>query len=394
MFGIEAGPKIAAALSQGIGTLEDLKDLLPEVITDRNVRTAAQVNDQLDKLSKTFTAGLSNAVLTNADALLTLASGLSSVAQAAIRAAGGLARFFGGVKAMSTEALEADLERLNAKLALDVEGTGQAANRQRRQRAIIRGRVADIQAELAARRALNAAEEEAQRPTEAEPLPALPDDPFEAIRNLDPILKLNAEIEKLRDLFAQIKEDPEALAELGGLDKVQANVDAAIASIEGEIEALSQSPVLKSLEDGLAQSITRGVTDGADGALSAFASLLQQMALKALQTNLSSILSGALGGLGGAVSGIPVIGGLFPGRQRGGTVTQGRSYLVGERGPELFTPGMTGSIAPSGSFGAGFTYAPVVTINGGATEQDRQLFANALDAQKAEIFEALARRSA
>ena len=529
VFGIEAGPKIAAALSQGIDTLDDLKDLLPEVITDTNVRTAAQVNDQLDKLSKTFTAGLANAVLTNADALLALASGLSSVAQAAIRAAGGLARFFGGVSAMSTEELEAKLERLRAKLAVPVEGTGQAANRERAQRTQDRRDIAEIEAELAARRAQNAAEEDAQISTEAEPLPAAPDDPFKAIRNLDPILKLNAEIEKIRDLFEQLKDDPEALAELGGLDRVQANVDAAIAAIEGEIEALSQSPVLKSLEDGLAQSITRGVTDGADGALSAFTSLLQEMALKALRTNLSGILSGALGGLGGALSNIPVIGGLFPARERGGTVTQGRSYLVGERGPELFTPGitgsiapagsfdvgsffpeqqgggtatqgqshllgkldpeiflprmtgssalngsfgvgnffakregdgtvtqgrsdlvgarspeisppgmaistapsgpfengnsfpkregggtvtqgrsylvgergpelftpgMTGSIAPAGSFGAGFTYAPVVTINGGATEQDRQLFANALEAQKAEIFEALARRSA
>lgn len=574
VFGIEAGPKIAAALSQGIDTLDDLKDLLPEVITDRNVRTAAQVNDQLDKLSKTFTAGLANAVLTNADALLALASGLSSVAQAAIRAAGGLARLFGGVSAMSTEELEAELEKLDAKLDVPVEGTGKAANRERAQRTLDRRRRADIKAELARRTAQNAAEEDAQISTEAEPLPAAPEDPFKAIRNLDPILRLNAEIEKIRDLFEQLKEDPEALAELGGLDRVQANVDAAIAAIEGEIQALSQSPVLKSLEDGLAQSITRGVTDGADGALSAFTSLLQQMALKALQTNLSSILSGALGGLGGALSGIPVIGGLFPARERGGTVTQGRSYLVGERGPELFTPGltgsiapagsfevgsffpeqqggvtatqgrshllgergaesllsgmtgstapngsfgvenffakrdgdgtatqgqshlrdarvpkispasmtgstalsgflgvgnlipgrrgggiatqgqshplgargpemsppgmaistaprgtfenenplpkregggtvtqgrsylvgergpelftpgMTGSIAPAGSFGAGFTYAPVVTINGGATEQDRQLFANALEAQKAEIFEALARRSA
>ena len=29
----------------------------------------------------------------------------------------------------------------------------------------------------------------------------------------------------------------------------------------------------------------------------------------------------------------------------------GRSYVVGEKGPELFTPGRTGSVAPAGSFG-------------------------------------------
>ena len=29
----------------------------------------------------------------------------------------------------------------------------------------------------------------------------------------------------------------------------------------------------------------------------------------------------------------------------------GRSYVVGEKGPELFTPGRTGSVAPASSFG-------------------------------------------
>jgi phage-related minor tail protein len=43
---------------------------------------------------------------------------------------------------------------------------------------------------------------------------------------------------------------------------------------------------------------------------------------------------------------------LFGGfRASGGSVKAGSSYMVGERGPELFTPGRSGSIAPSGSFG-------------------------------------------
>jgi len=39
-------------------------------------------------------------------------------------------------------------------------------------------------------------------------------------------------------------------------------------------------------------------------------------------------------------------------RAMGGSVSGGSSYLVGERGPELFTPGRSGGIAPSGSFGS------------------------------------------
>jgi hypothetical protein len=34
-------------------------------------------------------------------------------------------------------------------------------------------------------------------------------------------------------------------------------------------------------------------------------------------------------------------------RARGGPVSSGHPYLVGERGPEVFTPGRAGSVSPS-----------------------------------------------
>ncbi len=42
-----------------------------------------------------------------------------------------------------------------------------------------------------------------------------------------------------------------------------------------------------------------------------------------------------------------------PGKQAGGDVLAGQPYLVGEQGPELFTPGQTGSIAPNRNSGQG-----------------------------------------
>lgn len=56
------------------------------------------------------------------------------------------------------------------------------------------------------------------------------------------------------------------------------------------------------------------------------------------------ILPGITGGLGG----VPSYGGM---RANGGSVMAGQSYVVGERGPELFTPGRSGSIAPNGAMG-------------------------------------------
>jgi hypothetical protein len=53
-----------------------------------------------------------------------------------------------------------------------------------------------------------------------------------------------------------------------------------------------------------------------------------------------------LGGMGAFGSSIQARINAPPGRANGGLVSSGRSYLVGERGPELFTPGATGFITP------------------------------------------------
>ena len=41
----------------------------------------------------------------------------------------------------------------------------------------------------------------------------------------------------------------------------------------------------------------------------------------------------------------------IPGMANGGPVKAGGSYIVGERGPELFTPGSSGSITPNHELG-------------------------------------------
>lgn len=83
------------------------------------------------------------------------------------------------------------------------------------------------------------------------------------------------------------------------------------------------------------------------------------------------------GGAAGTAAAAPVAGA----RAEGGPVDGGRSYLVGERGPELFTPGSSGSITSNGRLramsttGGGNTYI----INApGATEQTVQRIQQAL----------------
>jgi hypothetical protein len=55
-------------------------------------------------------------------------------------------------------------------------------------------------------------------------------------------------------------------------------------------------------------------------------------------------------------------------RASGGPVSGGSSYIVGEKGPELFTPGTSGSITPNNALGgAGNTIT--VNVNGGDPNQ-------------------------
>jgi hypothetical protein len=63
--------------------------------------------------------------------------------------------------------------------------------------------------------------------------------------------------------------------------------------------------------------------------------------------------------IGGAIGGALGFGG---GRAMGGPVSARTAYVVGERGPELFVPGSSGSIIPNGGMGGGTTIN--LTVNG------------------------------
>jgi hypothetical protein len=58
-------------------------------------------------------------------------------------------------------------------------------------------------------------------------------------------------------------------------------------------------------------------------------------------------------------------------RASGGSVSAGTTYMVGERGPELFTPSRSGNIIPNHSLGgAGGGITVNVTVNGDVSGRD------------------------
>jgi phage-related minor tail protein len=86
-------------------------------------------------------------------------------------------------------------------------------------------------------------------------------------------------------------------------------------------------------------------------------SVLADIASAAIKSGLDAILSkSGGGGQGGGLLnlGAQILGSVLgaPGRATGGPVSPGRPYLVGERGPELFVPTSSGSVATGVSGGA------------------------------------------
>ncbi len=123
---------------------------------------------------------------------------------------------------------------------------------------------------------------------------------------------------------------------------------------------------LLNLEDGF-KGLAKSAVDSLRDIITEIAALKLRMALIGNVDDAGN-LSGGL--LSGAINSI--FGGLFGGgRASGGPVDMGRSYLVGERGPELFTPGRSGFITPNAGKSVVIHSAPVINVNASQLTQDQ-----------------------
>jgi hypothetical protein len=103
------------------------------------------------------------------------------------------------------------------------------------------------------------------------------------------------------------------------------------------------------LERGLAGAIRRGSLGFEDLRRIALG-VVNDIAAQSVQNLFSGGgASPSSGGIGGLMNLGGLIGSILglPGRATGGTVSPGRGYLVGERGPELFVPASAGRVEPN-----------------------------------------------
>jgi hypothetical protein len=162
-------------------------------------------------------------------------------------------------------------------------------------------------------------------------------------------------------------------------------------------QQLTQAEQLKSVYSDIGMTIKSGVVDSIQGAIDGTKSLgevaanvLTNIANKLLDIAVNMSLFGAMSGTG---TGGGLLGGLFggggggglgsvasniaqyaplPGFAAGGTPPVGRPSLVGERGPELFMPGVRGSIIPNNALGGGSTSVVVNVDASGSNVQGDQ----------------------
>ena len=114
---------------------------------------------------------------------------------------------------------------------------------------------------------------------------------------------------------------------------------------------------LKTMEDALT-GLVNGTLSAKDAFRGMANSIINDMIRMVIQQQITGPLAGALSGFIGGATGAPA-----PGKAIGGSVQAGKSYMVGERGTELFVPNQSGSIVSNDKLGSGGGTTIVQNIN-------------------------------
>ena len=175
----------------------------------------------------------------------------------------------------------------------------------------------------------------------------------------------------------------------------QTRLQAITAYLEKQYELNTAIQQQKALAEGISSTLGQGMTSVFDALIQGsdnWGKSLQQIASKVLVdiasqliriyvieqavSAIKSFLSPSLpfGGGGGQIGGVGTLGPNYGIKQfaAGGTPPVGRPSLVGERGPELFMPGVRGSIIPNNALGGGSINVVVNVDASGSSVQGDQ----------------------
>jgi hypothetical protein len=146
----------------------------------------------------------------------------------------------------------------------------------------------------------------------------------------------------------------------------KAGVEFDEAEIERQVRLKRELEKLNTLYAGIASTIETGLVNAIEGAINGTKTLgdVARSVFTEIQRSLISF------GVNAFLGGLPGIGALF--RANGGPVSKGKSYIVGERGPEMFTPSSSGHITPNHELGGSTNVVVNVDASGSSVEGDEQ----------------------
>ena len=169
-------------------------------------------------------------------------------------------------------------------------------------------------------------------------------------------LEINAEVSELQKLE---KEHQLAIAEIiekHGVVRGQELILLQNQNLELKKQELQQKRIqeeaerikgiFKEIGNDIATGISDALVDAIQGTRSladAARSIINDLATSLLRLGVNTLLKRSFGGIFSDL----------PGLANGGPASAGRSYLVGERGPEIFTPKSSGTVIPNNMIGGG-----------------------------------------
>lgn len=346
LFG-KAGQKLDTLLSGGtaaVGALADEAHRLGMVLSPKQIADADAAADAFTRVKRSLDVNIAGAVSSNASAILGLAEAIGAVIQVSAKGLTSLRRFY------------QDATILAGKAALVSPFTSDATKGKNKAFAegVTAERLSAFDFVLPSSFQGGGAKPQAAGPVEAvtkisKAANHATKDVFDLRGAIDGLEKLGPSIAGEGGVSGIFRTDDQIyndtigkLTELGDLASLIQPVELIDQKALDRVEKFGES-----LSSNLAQALVYGQNLG-----DALVNSLKAAAAEALASGLFKILTGAIGGGGGGPI-ASIIGGIFGGfKANGGSVSSGKAYVVGERGPEILT-GASGRIIPNHALGGG-----------------------------------------
>ena len=154
-------------------------------------------------------------------------------------------------------------------------------------------------------------------------------------------------------------------------DGQQKRIEDAVIINRGLKEQAENAKAVRDAFESISQSIGTDIKDGIAGLIkgtSTLGDLLNNVADKFLDMALNQALFGDILGSSGDKGG-DILGFLTGGvLAKGGREAGGKSFIVGEKGPELFVPKSSGTVVPNNKLGGGGTSNVVVNVDASGSD--------------------------